>query len=64
MSTKYPVDELDVEVRAYDTQTEKEVILIDQLKTECDFSNYWICRDYDGNLLICDTENLKDLHRR
>lgn len=37
MSTKYPVDELDVDVRAYDTQTEKEVILIDQLKTECDF---------------------------
>lgn len=63
MSTKYPVDRPEPDVRAYDTQTNTKVFLIDQLQTECGFTDYWLCEDYNGNLLICNVDNLENLHR-
>lgn len=62
MSTKYPVDKPKPDVRAYDKQSKKYVYLIDLLQTECNLIDYWLCEDYDGNLLICDVNNLEDLH--
>ena len=30
--------------------------------TICGFTNYWLCEDHKGNLLICDANNLKDMY--
>lgn len=62
MSTKYYVDEPDIDINAYDTQSKTNVILVDQLQTQCGFTNYWLCKDLNGNLLICDADNLKDMY--
>lgn len=62
MSTKYYVNEPDIDVNAYDTQNKIDVTLIDQLQTQYGFTNYWLCEDHKGNLLICDANNLKDMY--
>ena len=62
MSTKYPVDEPDIDIRAYDIQSKKDVILIDRLQTQYGFTDYWLCKDYDDNLLICDVNNLENMY--
>lgn len=62
MSTKYYVDEPDIDINAYDTQSKTNVILVDQLQTQYGFTNYWLCKDLNGNLLICDANNLKDMY--
>ena len=40
MSTKYYVNEPDIDINAYDTQSKTNVILIDQLQTQYGFTNY------------------------
>lgn len=40
MGGYYPVDEPDVDIKAYDTQSEKDIELIDRLQTECGFTDY------------------------
>lgn len=62
MSTKYYVNEPDIDINAYDTQNKIDVTLIDQLQTQYGFTNYWLCKDDNGNLLICDANNLKDMY--
>lgn len=62
MSTKYYVDEPDIDINAYDTQSKTNVILIDQLQTQYGFTSYWLCKDHNGNLIICDVNNLKDMY--
>lgn len=63
MSTKYYVDGPDIGITAYDSQTEQEIILIDRIETQY-YSDYWLCEDFDGNILICSANNLSNFYHR